>query len=173
MKILNTERMILRDWELSDLDDFSELWTNPNVTIPQGDLPKQNKDECLPLLMYLINAKNSYAFELKETGKVIGSVGLNEDTDNNPNGRNLGYILNEEYWNQGYMTEALKKIIGYASEITSFLSVAFTVDNDNFKSQHIIKKLGFRFIKTINGGINKINGEPMPEANYFILDLIK
>ena len=173
MKTLETERMILRDWELSDLDDYSEMWTNPNVTIPEGDLPKQGKDECLPLLKYLINAKNNYALVLKDTGKVIGSVGLNEDADNNPNGRNLGYMLNETYWNRGYMQEALTKIIANASDVTSFLSVAFSVDSENEKSLHIIKKMGFKLKKTINGGVSKLNGENVANIDYYTLELNK
>jgi RimJ/RimL family protein N-acetyltransferase len=171
MKTLETNRMILRNWELSDLDDFAEMWTNPNVTVPQGDSPKLSKDECLPLLVFLLNAKNNYALEIKETGKVIGSVGLNEDSDNNPNGRNLGYILNEDYWNKGFMQEALIEIANNAHEITSFLSVGFTLDNENHKSQHIARKLGFRFLKTIKGGLSKINGEELADIRYYILEL--
>lgn len=171
MKTLETERMILRDWEMSDLDDLFEIWSNPNVTIPHGDLPRQSKDKVLPILNYFLYAKNNYALVLKETNKVIGLVGLNEDADNNPNGRNLGYMLNETYWNKGHMQEALMKIIENASEVTSFLSAAFSIDKNNTKSQHIIKKLGFKYVKTIKGGINKITGEQMTDYNYYILEL--
>ncbi|MCL2361735.1 MAG: GNAT family N-acetyltransferase [Defluviitaleaceae bacterium] len=163
MKTLETERLILRDWELTDLDDFSELWLNPNVTIPHGDSPKHSKGECMPMLQYLISAKNNYALELRTTGKIIGTVGLNDDADNNPCGRNLGYMLNEAYWNHGYMQEALNKVIANASEITSFLSAGFWHDNKNEKSQHIINKLGFRYGKTIAVGERKLD--------YYILVL--
>ena len=163
MNTLETKRLILRDWELTDLDDFSEMWLNPNVTIPHGDNPKRCKDECLPMLRYLINTKNNYAVKLKTTGKVIGSVGLNEDADNNPNGRNLGYMLNETYWNNGYMQEALNDIIAAASEVTSFLSAGFWHDNENPKSKHIIKKLGFTYVKTIISGERKFD--------YYVLTL--
>jgi len=163
MKTLETERLILRDWILSDLDDFSEIWMNPNVTVPHGDNPKHSKNECLPMLEYLINVKNNYAIEIKTTGKVIGTVGLNEDADNNPDGRNLGYMLNETYWNNGFIQEALNAIITNASETTSFLSVGFWHDNENPKSQHIIKKLGFKYDKTI------ISSERY--FDYYVLDL--
>ena len=170
MRRLETHRMILRDWELSDLYDFSEIWTNPNVTIPEGDLPLSNKDDCLPMLHYLISAQNNYALELKATSKVIGSVGLNEESDNNPNGRNLGYSLNETYWNNGYMQEALREIIKNAHEITSFLSIVFPNNSNNVKSQHIVKKLGFKFVKDIDGGTNKL-GEHIACYQYYVLEL--
>ena len=163
--VIETQRLILRDWKLSDLNDFSEMWTNPNVTVPQGDLPKQSTVECMPLLEHLISAKNNYAVVLKNTGKVIGSVGLNEDAGNNSDVRNLGYILNEDYWNNGYMIEALKGIVANGCNT---LSAVFSKEIDNKKSLHIIEKLGFKFVKTIDG-INKINGR-QTFYDYYICD---
>jgi len=165
IKTLETERLILRDWKFTDIDDFYEIWSNPNVTIPHDDEPKHSKEECLPMVKYLINARNNYALELKTTGKVIGSVGLNEDGDNNPNGRNLGYMLNEKYWNLGYAQEALREIIANAYEVASFLSAGFWHDNENLKSQHIINKLGFKYSKTIVSSGRKFD--------YFVLKLLK
>jgi len=175
MKTLETERMILRDWAESDLDDFAELWTNPNVTVPQGDPPMKDKEACRSLLQLLIGLKNNYALELKETGKVIGSVGLNEDADDNPDGRNVGYIMNEAYWNRGYMQEALKAVIDHASKVTSFLSAAFFVGSDNPKSRHIVEKMGFRFVKTITfeGSTDRVTGEPLAGADYYVLSLAR
>lgn len=71
MKTLETQRMILRNWEISNLNDFSEIWTNPNVTIPQRDLPMQDIPFCLPILKHLLATKNNYALVLKDNGKVI------------------------------------------------------------------------------------------------------
>ena len=156
MRTLETERMILRDWDLADLSDFLEM---------------HNKNEGESQLRYLINAKNNYALVLKDSNKVIGSVGLNEDADNNPNGRNLGYILNKLYWDRGYMQEALREIIKNASEVTSFLSAAFSISNYNEKSLHIINKLGFKLVKTINSGTNETTGEPCEGFHYYVLEL--
>jgi RimJ/RimL family protein N-acetyltransferase len=148
MKTLETKRLILRDWELTDLDDYFVFKSNPNVTIPDGSLSQKCREECLPELKYLICAKNNYALVLKETGKVIGSVGLNEDADGNENARNVGFVLAESYWNQGLMTEALIEIIANASKITSYLSCMH--DAGNTRTKHIIEKLGFKYIKTFN-----------------------
>jgi RimJ/RimL family protein N-acetyltransferase len=43
MRTLETERLILRDWKMSDLDDYFKLRSNPNITIPDGDLPKKQR----------------------------------------------------------------------------------------------------------------------------------
>ena len=168
MKTLETKRLILRDWELTDLDDYFVFKSNPNVTIPDGSLPKKYKEECLPELKYLIHVKNNYALVLKETGKVIGSVGLNEDTDGNENARNVGFVLDESYWNQGLMTEALKEIIANASEITSCLSCIHAAGNT--RTEHIIKKLGFKYIKIFHNIKRESDIYPHDDL-YYLLEL--
>lgn len=170
MKTLETERLILRDWYLTDLDDFFIFMSNPNVTIPEGSLPKKCKEDCLPPLKYLVQTKNNYAIVLKETGKVIGSVGLNEDADGNENVRNVGFMLHEGYWNQGLITEALKEIISSASEITSYLSCGHAAGNA--RTEHIIKKLGFKYVKTFNNVKRESDIFPHDDL-YYILELNK
>lgn len=168
MKTLETKRLILRDWELTDIDDYFAFMSNPNVTIPEGTLPKKCKEDCLPLLKYLIQAKNNYALVLKESGEVIGSVGMNEDADGNENARNVGFILKESFWNQGLMTEALEEIIANASEITSILSCGHA--EGNTRTEHIIKKLGFKYVKTLHN-IKRESDENPHDDLYYVLEL--
>lgn len=168
MKTLETKRLILRDWEITDLDDYFVFKSNPNVTIPEGSLPKKCKEECIPELRYLIQAKNNYALVLKETGKVIGSVGLNEDAEGNKNARNVGFVLDESYWNQGLMTEALIKIIANASAIVPYLSCGHA--EENTKTKHIIEKLGFKHTKTFHNVKRECYTYPQDEL-YYILKL--
>jgi ribosomal-protein-alanine N-acetyltransferase len=168
MKTLETMRLILRDWEITDIDDYFVFKLNPNVTLPDGSLPKRYKEECLSELKYLIGAKNNYALVLKETGKVIGSVGLNEDADGNENARNVGFVLDESYWNQGLMTEALIEIIANASETTSYLSCGHAAGNT--RAKHIIEKLGFKYLKTFHNVKRESDLYPHDDL-YYILEL--
>lgn len=90
MKTLETERLILRDWNIKDIGC-------------------QVYDE--NIIQYLITVKNNYAVVLKENGMVIGTIGLNEDAENNPNRRNVGIRLLESYQNKGLMLEALESTV--------------------------------------------------------------
>ena len=119
MRTLETERLILRDWKETDLNDIFICLSNPRVTIPEGSSPCESIEDCECVLDYLILVKNNYAIELKENASVIGGIGLNEDTKGNPNARNLGFYLAEEYWNKGIMTEALTIVIANAKEVTA------------------------------------------------------
>lgn len=75
------------------------------------------------------------AVVLKETGWVIGTIGLNEDADDNPDIRNVGIRLLESYQNKGLRSEALECVIQNASDILNKLSYLCLVDDK--RSQHI------------------------------------
>lgn len=122
MKLLETNRLILRDWNEQDLNDLFIILSNPNVALPADSSPITTLCKCKNILDYLIDMKNNYAIELKSTGHIIGTIGLNEDAKRNTDTRNLGFSLAEEFWNQGIMTEALTVVIANAKSITKKLS---------------------------------------------------
>ena len=126
MKTLETERLILRDWTLEDIG---------------CDVYDEN------MIRYLVSVQNNYAVVLKENGLVIGTIGINEDSDNNPEARNVGVSLLEQYRNKGVMSEALKCVIQNVSDVTKKLSWSCSLDDK--RSQHIAEKMGFRYVKTL------------------------
>lgn len=70
------------------------------------------------ILKSFIQHKKTFALELKESSKVIGSIGLEvRDVDLGiPDallGREIGYVLNKDYWGKGLMPEAVKAVIDY------------------------------------------------------------
>lgn len=149
MKTLETERLILRDWNIKDIGC-------------------QVYDE--NIIQYLITVKNNYAVVLKENGMVIGTIGLNEDAENNPNRRNVGIRLLESYQNKGLMSEALESVIQNASDITDELS--YLCRSDDKRSQHIAEKFGFEYFKTFYNVQKEPKDEPK-DFLYFILKLSK
>ena len=167
MRTLETERLILRDWKETDLKDIFICLSNPRVTIPEGSSVCESVEKCKCVLDYLILVKNNYAIVLKENASVIGGIGLNEDAKGNPNARNLGFYLAEEYWNKGIMTEALTTVIANAKEVTEVLSATH---NNNPKTEHILTKLGFKQVDVIKNVKRKVDVENHDEP-YYILEL--
>lgn len=165
MKTLETDRLILRDWENKDLDDLFAILSNPNVSVPEGSTPVKTKEKCDAVLNYLIMQKNSYAIELKSTGSVIGGIGLNEDAKGEKETRNLGFYLAEEYWNRGIMTEALTAVIESVKEITSRLSAT---QYNNPKSEHLLIKLGFQQVDVIRNIKRKVDVKQHTEPYYLL-----
>lgn len=147
MKTLETDRLILREWSLHDIgcDVFEEK-----------------------VIRYLVEAKNDYAVILKENGVIIGTIGLNEDADNNPDIRNVGIRLLEPYRNKGLMSEALECVIQKADIEVEELS--YLCLSDDKRSQHIAEKFQFKYVKTFQN-VQKNHSDEMKDFYYYRLKL--
>ena len=153
--ILETDRLILRAWEITDLDDFFEYASVEGVGEKAGWEHHKSKDKSLEILKMFIEEKKVFAIVLKENQKVIGSIGIEElgeeldkDLDNLP-GRELGYVLNKDYWNKGIMTEAVSKVVDYCFNTLKLNFLMASYFNYNITSKRVLENLNFKFYKDI------------------------
>ena len=148
---LETERLILREWNLDDLDDFFEYASNPDVGPRAGWNPHKNKEESLAILNRFINNKKTFAIVYKDNNKAIGSLGIEfyelEDklTEfNGYQGRSIGYVLSKDYWGQGLMPEALTKVVDYLFNTLKYDFLISGHFDFNDRSRRVQEKCGFR-----------------------------
>ena len=73
---IETDRLILRAWRETDLADFYEYASVEGVGEMAGWNHHQSMEESRRILDFFISGKKTFALELKENGKVIGSLGL-------------------------------------------------------------------------------------------------
>ena len=151
---IETPRMILRPWRETDLADFYEYAKVDGVGQMAGWMPHQSIDESRDILRMFIDHKKTLALELKENGKVIGSLGVEraKDIPEIPEelvGRELGYVLSKEYWGRGLMPEAVRAVIDYCFGTLhyDFLTCAHFVRNS--QSRRVIEKSGLSFLKEV------------------------
>ena len=153
--ILETDRLILRIWELKDLDDFFEYASVEGVGEKAGWEHHKSKDKSLEILKMFIEEKKVFAIVLKENQKVIGSIGIEElseelDKDlDNLLGRELGYVLNKDYWNKGIMKEAVSKVVDYCFNTLKLNFLMASYFNYNIASKRVLENLNFKFYKDI------------------------
>ena len=153
--ILETDRLILRTWELKDLDDFFEYASVEGVGEKAGWEHHKSKDKSLEILKMFIEEKKVFAIVLKENQKVIGSIGIEElseelDKDlDNLVGRELGYVLNKDYWNKGIMKEAVSKVVDYCFNTLKLNFLMASYFNHNIASKKVLENLNFKFYKDI------------------------
>ena len=148
--ILETDRLILREWRLSDLDDFFEYCSVPGTGEAAGWPHHKNKEESLAIMTRFIQNKKTFALVYKENKKVIGSLGLEKYGNEEElseffayQGREIGYVLSAAYWGRGLMTEAVKAVISYCFDE---LNLDFLLCGHYFKnhrSMRVQKKCGF------------------------------
>lgn len=144
---LQTDRLILRTWKKEDAPEFFKINQDPKVieflnsslTIEQvNDFITSRNDH---------NDKYGYtlwATCLKETGALIGFIGLNY-TDWKSHFTptvEVGWRLGSQYWGKGYASEGAKASLDYGfrkcglSEIVSFTVPA------NIRSIRVMEKIG-------------------------------
>lgn len=149
--IIETERLILRPFKQTDLDDFYEYASVEGVGEMAGWKHHENKEKSQSILDLFINEDKTFAIVLKETNKVIGSLGVEEygmeevlSEFFNYQGREIGYVLSKDYWGQGLMPEAVKAVIDYLFNVKNidFLTCGYYEFNN--QSRKVQEKCGFK-----------------------------
>jgi len=169
MKTIETQRLILRGWQLEDLDDLYEYAKNPDVGSMQGWEPHSNKEVSLKVLKSYIEDDDRWAIELKENKKVIGSLRIYPDENRGKyNAKYISFVLSADYWGKGYMTEAVKRVVKYAfKEMNIDLLSVFHYPH-NIRSKRVIEKCGFNYEVTIKQGNKIYDGQVFDTVCYSI-----
>lgn len=151
---IETERLILRPWREEDLEDLFAYASVEGVGEMAGWVHHGNRDESRRILASFIAHKKTFALELKETGQVIGSLGIEEHDskefdDSEGIGRELGYVLSKKHWGRGLMTEAVNAVINYCFTTLryDFLICGHFARND--RSRRVVEKSGFHYLKDV------------------------
>ncbi|RXM46736.1 GNAT family N-acetyltransferase [Flavobacterium sp. YO64] len=155
-KPIETERLLLREVIVSDVDGMFELDSNPNVHIYIGKKPVTTIEQSAA---YIENLQQQYkdfgtgrwAVILKETNEFLGWSGIKFITDEINNHKNfyeIGYRFIEKHWGKGYATEAGKAFIEYAFDNLKVDAVYAYADAGNDNSRKILEKLGLRYVNS-------------------------
>lgn len=149
MEVLETERLILRNWEVSDSQDLYEYAQSELVGPSAGWKPHINESESIEIIKMFMEANDVYAIELKLDRKIIGSIGMHkrcpDEKLSHLNQREIGYVLNPKYWGNGFIPEAVNYLINYCFEDMN-LDVLWCGHFDfNSKSKRVNEKCGFKY----------------------------
>lgn len=94
MKTLYTPRLKLRGFEEYDLEDFYEYAKNPAVGPAAGWKPHEDRAESKKIMHAFMESGEVWAIELRDTGKLVGSIGLHPDLKRpGVPAKMLGYVL--------------------------------------------------------------------------------
>lgn len=149
---IETDRLILRAWKETDLEDFYEYAKVDGVGQMAGWLPHESIEKSRMILGSFIEGKKTFALELKANRKVIGSLGLEEREDSldipeELSGREIGYVLSRDYWGRGLMPEAVRAVIDFCFKELDFDWFTCGHFIRNNQSRRVVEKCGFRYIK--------------------------
>jgi RimJ/RimL family protein N-acetyltransferase len=144
--ILQTDRLLLREFDEDDLPIFFRLGTEPAIIRYTGAPPLTSLDQAreimrsAPLADYQKHGYGRWACVLKATGAVIGFQGLKYLPELNE--VDLGYRFVPEQWGQGYATESGRAALQYGFDQLGLDAIIGLVDPENTASIHVLEKLG-------------------------------
>ena len=169
MQTIKTARLLLRNFVLEDMQDLYEYARQDDVGPNAGWKPHGCLQETQEILLHFIYAEECWAIEEKQTGKVIGSIGLRADRRRNyKEAKNIGYVLNHDYWGQGYMPEALQAVLQYGFEQEDLLIISVEHYPFNLRSKRVIEKCGFKLEGVLRKAFAIYNGEIYDHVCYSI-----
>jgi RimJ/RimL family protein N-acetyltransferase len=159
--IFETERLLIRNLKLSDLNAFHEMESNPKVLQFADGVVKSIGDhliELKELISSYNNPKNDFwifAIENKSNQLFIGTVALVKDENDDE----IGYRFLEKYWNLGFGSEVCKGIILYCKKKGMKKIIGYVVD-ENRASAKILEKYNFKIIDQF------LNDDNQQETKY-------
>jgi putative acetyltransferase len=170
MIVLYTQRLILRPIQITDLDDIYEYSRTPNVGPNAGWKPHESKEETLEIMNAIFLDKETvWGIELKETGKIIGSIGLIDDPKRqNDRVKMIGYAMSESYWGQGIMTEAANEVLRFGFEELDLDAISANCFPFNQRSKNILVKCNFAYEGTLKMAEKLFNGDIYDHDCYFL-----
>jgi [ribosomal protein S5]-alanine N-acetyltransferase len=146
---LQSKRLHLVQTENKHAPALFAFWTNPVVTRFLNMDSFSTLDEVKTIItlsnqLAEINQAIRYTIFLGNTNRIIGSCGFNYmDFEN---GRaEIGYDLGNEYWGEGYGSEAVLTLIDYWFHGLGMNRVEAKVDPRNSQSIKLLETLGFQF----------------------------
>ena len=153
MRVLETDRLILRWLEPGDAPFILELLNQPSFLHFIGDRGVGTIEEARkyirqgPGRSYAEQGFGLYMVELKDDLKPIGMCGLLrretlEDVD-------LGFAFLPQFWGQGYAYESTKAVLAHGKADFDLKRIVAVTASDNQASIRLLERLGMRFERTI------------------------
>jgi RimJ/RimL family protein N-acetyltransferase len=152
MKILETNRLILRHQILEDLDSLYGLYQDPEVKRYVPDAPRTYQETQEELEWFLKGHPKYPQLGLwatihKTTNRFIGRCGLLPWKIDEREEVEVAYLLAKGYWGRGLGTEAAQGVARYAFEQLHLTRLICLIDPENQASIRVACKLGMAFEK--------------------------
>jgi len=149
-KKLETERLTLRQFTLSDSENMFKNWAQDNDVTRYLTWPshKDIKVSINVIEQWLQNyGKNDFynwAIVLKEIGEPIGNISIVKQSDDIKM-VHFGYCIGKKWWNKGFVSEALKLLIKFFFEEVGINRIESRYDPNNENSGKVMLKCGMKY----------------------------
>lgn len=175
-KNIETERLILREFEYSDKNDLFEMDSDPKVHLYIENNPVKTIDEITKIIEILKKQYQEYGIARwavvdKVANECVGWSGLkywSEPLNNHNNFYELGYRFKRKHWGKGFATESSMAILDYGFKNLNVDSIYAITDPENVNSKKVLTKLNFDFQETFDYNGDLTNWFELKKENWRI-----
>ena len=171
--ILETERLILREYTWDDFDGLYALLSDPETMC---HYPKPYDEAgTRRWIQWNLDNYQKYGFGLwavllKETGELIGQCGLTMQPWKDREVLEIGYLFQRPHWHKGYATEAARACRQYAFEELGAAEVCSIIRDTNTASQRVALRNGMTASDTWT---KHYRGVDMPHCRYIAVRKVR
>lgn len=147
---LESERLILRCFNVKDAKEVFETWTSRPEVVKYLSWPLHGSVEITKMtikswfIQYLQENYYHWAITLKKNKKVIGGISVVK-IDDNARKAEIGYCIGNDYWHQGYTSEAMARVIKFLFEEVDCNRIEAYHDINNVNSGKVMIKCGLKY----------------------------
>jgi RimJ/RimL family protein N-acetyltransferase len=152
---VTTERLLLRRFELGDLDDLALVFSNPAVwQFPFGRALTRTETQSFldsQLREWQERGFGLWAARVRDSGRLIGYIGLSVPTflpEILP-AVEVGWRLAPNVWGFGYATEGATAALDQAFTTLGLAQVCSVPQRDNLASVRVAERLGMRRVRSV------------------------
>ena len=153
--ILETPRLILRQFAEADVDNLFDLNSDPEVMrYLTGGSPTPRdeiRDQIIPFHLGVYNRLDrlgTWAAESRATGEFLGWFHFRPGHESDLSNIDLGYRLRRSAWHKGYATEGSRALIDRGFTDLGVERVFAHTMTVNAASRHVLEKCGLTLVRT-------------------------
>lgn len=174
MENIQTKRLLLRPFQMTDFDDVHAYSSDEEVTKYMLFGPNDT-DETIAFLSFVVSyahesPQRHFEYAIEFNNRVIGAVSLhmNETFDE----AEMGWVLSKDYHRKGIMFEAATALKDYAIKRFNINKIIAHCDSRNIASYKLMEKLGMHYMSIERGiVIRKKQGIVIRDELRYVLNI--
>jgi ribosomal-protein-alanine N-acetyltransferase len=150
MKTLQTEHLILRPMEATDIDAMLVIFTDPRVVASFG-IPPFSRQQMEQWVQRNLKHQEEFGYGLfsvilKSSGLLIGDCGLEQMDIEGEKNAELGYDFRSDYWHRGYATEAATVVRDFGFKELNLTKIVSLIRVGNNPSKRVAERVGMTLL---------------------------
>lgn len=149
MDLFETQRLLIRHLEVTDVDAMFGIFSLPEVTKWMGDGEPLSQELCAKWIEvsqknYATKGFGASAVIEKASGEFIGCSGIVYDSERQE--PEIIYAFHPSAWRKGYASELVPAMLNYGLTECGLTYILATIAEANKGSAHVVEKAGMKFV---------------------------